>query len=172
MLGLRTARRGLLFLPILFMGVFLLVPIVLTFVVSFWERTGPKIRPALTFKSYAVFFEGARLIVLERSLLVAAEVTVISLLIAYPIAYLLAMRARPQTARTVLLLFTVPFLVNYILRTFAWTWLLGRTGPVNGSLIALGLVDQPVDWLLFSDFAVLVGLVTSYMPFMIYPLWL
>jgi len=168
----RIARYGLLAIPILIVGALLVVPLALTFVISFWERTGPKIRPAFTLKSYAQFFDGARLIVLERSLLVAAEVTIISLLIAYPIAYVLAMRVRPQVTRAVLLLFTVPFLVNYILRTFAWTWLLGRTGPINGALIGLRIVDQPVDWLLFSDFAVLVGLVTSYMPFMIYPLWL
>ena len=56
--------------------------------------------------------------------------------------------------------------------TFAWTWLLGRTGPINSALIAIGLADGPVDWLLFSDFAVLVGLVTSYMPFMIFPIWM
>jgi ABC-type spermidine/putrescine transport system permease subunit I len=82
------------------------------------------------------------------------------------------MRMRPQVTRILLLLFTVPFLVNHILRTFAWTWLLGRNGPINGTLMGIGIVGQPVDWLLFSDFAVLVGLVTSYMPFMIYPLWL
>ena len=55
----------------------------------------------------------------------------LSLLIAYPIAYFLAFKARPAATRIVLLLFTVPFLVNYIIRTFAWTYLLGRTGPVN-----------------------------------------
>jgi ABC-type spermidine/putrescine transport system permease subunit I len=166
------ARIALLALPILFVTVLLLLPLALTVVISFWERVGPKIRPAFTFASYAEFFAGARLVVLERSLLIAAEVTIISLLIAYPIAYFLAMRVRKETARTVLLLFTVPFLVNYILRTFAWTYLLGRTGPVNSALVAMGLTDKPVDWLLFSDFAVFVGLVTSYMPFMIYPLWL
>lgn len=172
LIGARSGRQVLLTIPILFVGALLVVPLALTFVISFWERTGPTIRPAFTFKSYAVFFEGARLVVLERSIAVAAEVTAISIVIAYPIAYFLAMRARPPAARAVLLLFTVPFLVNYILRTFAWTWLLGRTGPVNGALIGLGIANQPVDWLLFSDFAVFIGLVTSYMPFMIYPLWL
>ena len=168
----RTMRRALLAVPVALIGLLLAVPLVLTVVISVFERTGPKIRPGFTLKSYAQFFDGARLVVLERGLLVAAEATVVSLLIAYPIAYFLAMRVRPQLTRTVLLLFTVPFLVNYILRTFAWTWLLGRTGPVNASLIGLGVADAPLDWLLFSDFAVLVGLVTSYMPFMIYPLWL
>jgi ABC-type spermidine/putrescine transport system permease subunit I len=167
-----TARRALLAVPVAFIGLLLAVPLALTFIISFFERTGPKIRPGFTFTSYAQFFDGARLIVLERGLLVAAEATIISLLIAYPIAYFLALRVRPQLTRTVLLLFTVPFLVNYILRTFAWTWLLGRTGPVNAALMGSGVSAGPVDWLLFSDFAVLVGLVTSYMPFMVYPLWL
>lgn len=166
------ARHGLLAIPIAYVAILLLAPLALTFAISFWDRVGPKMRMAFQFDSYADFFGGVRLIVLERSLLVAAEVTIVSLLIAYPIAYFLAMRTRAPIARVVLLLFTVPFLVNYILRTFAWTFLLGRTGPINSALIGAGLVDGPLDWLLFSDFAVLVGLVTSYMPFMIYPLWL
>ena len=66
----------------------------------------------------------------------------------------------------------MPFLVNYIIRTFAWTWLLGRTGSINALLMAAGLTSEPLDWLLYSDVAVLIGLVTSYMPFMIFPLWL
>jgi ABC-type spermidine/putrescine transport system permease subunit I len=168
----RAMRRTLLAVPVALIGLLLAVPLVLTFVISVFERTGPRIRPGFTFKSYAQFFDGARLVVLERGLLVAAEATIVSLLIAYPIAYFLAMRVRPQITRTVLLLFTVPFLVNYILRTFAWTWLLGRTGPINAALMGSGVTGAPVDWLLFSDFAVLVGLVTSYMPFMVYPLWL
>jgi ABC-type spermidine/putrescine transport system permease subunit I len=165
-------RHGLLAVPILFVTGLLLMPLALTVVISFWKRVGPKIQPDFTFKSYAEFFQGDRLIVLGRALIAAAEVTAISLLIAYPIAYFLSRRATPPATRAVLLLFTVPFLVNYILRTFAWTELLGRTGPINSFLVSVGLVDMPVDWLLFSDFAVLVGLVTSYMPFMIYPLWL
>lgn len=168
----RTARQAILAVPVALIGLLLAVPLVLTFIISVFERTGPKIRPGFTFKSYAQFFDGARLVVLERSFLVAAEATVIGLLIAYPIAYFLAMRARPSQTRLVLMLLTVPFLVNYILRTFAWTWLFGRGGPINGALVALGIADAPVDWLLFSDFAVLVGLVTSYMPFMVFPLWL
>lgn len=167
-----SLRYGLLTLPIGFVAAFLLAPLGLTFALSFWERAGVRVRPAFTLASYQSFFEGVRLLVLERSLLVAAEATAISLLLAYPIAHFLASRAGPRQARAVLALFTVPFLINYIIRTFAWTYLLGRTGPVNGLMLALAVVDRPVDWLLFSDFAVFVGLVTSYMPFMIFPLWL
>lgn len=165
-------RLGLLTLPIGFVAAFLLAPLGLTFALSFWERAGLQVRPALTLASYQSFLEGARLVVLERGLLVAAEATAISLLLAYPIAHFLAFKVGPKQARTVLALFTVPFLINYIIRTFAWTYLLGRSGPINGLMMDLGIVDRPVDWLLFSDFAVFIGLVTSYMPFMIFPLWL
>ncbi len=166
------ARLGLLVMPLAYVVVFLLVPLGLTVVVSFWERVGVRMQPAFTLASYQAFFSGARLFVLERSLLVAVEVTAISLLLAYPIAYFLCMKVRREFTRVVLMLFTVPFLVNYILRTFAWTYLLGRTGPINRLLVGAGWVEKPLDWLLFSDFSVLVGMVSSYMPFMIFPLWL
>lgn len=168
----RIARWTLLASPIGFVTLFLLAPLGITVAIGFWERAGLKLRPAFSFASYIEFFDGVRLQVMLRSLLVSFEATALGLLIAYPIAYFLAFKARPAATRAVLLLFTVPFLINYIIRTFAWTWLLGRTGPVNRALMAVGLADGPVDWLLFSDFAVLVGLVTSYMPFMIFPIWM
>lgn len=165
------ARFGLLSVPLVFVAAWLVVPLGLMFVWSFWERTGFWIRPAFSLAAYVGFFSGVRLLVLERSLAVAAGATVLSLLLAYPIAYVLAMRVRRSTARVVLLLFTVPFLVNYIIRTFSWVYLLSRTGPLNQAIIGLGLAERPVDWLLFSHFSVFVGLINSYMPFMIYPLW-
>ena len=165
-------RRALLAVPVVFVVVFLVLPLLFTFSVSFWQRVGLRMHPAFELGAYATFFGGVRLLVLERSLVIAAAATAISLLLAYPIAYFLAMKASRRSVRVVLLLITVPFLVNYIIRTFAWTWLLNRTGPINESLQLLGLVSHPLSWLLYSDFAVLVGLITSYMPFMIFPLWL
>ncbi|MBV8961729.1 MAG: ABC transporter permease [Hyphomicrobiales bacterium] len=168
----KVARKTLLALPLLFTAVFLLLPLGLTVVISFWEKVGLRVVPAFTLRSYAEFFSGVRFAVHERSLLVAAEVTLAGLLFAYPIAYVLALRASRQTTRVVLLLFTIPFLVNHVIRTFSWSYLLSRSGPVNEAVVALGLADRPVDWLLYSDFAVFIGLLTSYMPFMVFPLWL
>ena len=169
----RTLLRLLaLGLPLLLLTVLIVGPLVITLAVSLWRKKGFSMEPAFTLDNYRLFFEGVRLEVFERSLWVAASSTVIELLIAYPIAYLIATRVRPQLTRAVLFLFAVPFLVNYIVRTFAWADLLARTGPVNRALIALGLTDAPLDWLLFSDFAVYLGLVTAYMPFMIFPIWL
>ncbi len=165
-------RYGLLATPVVFVVVFVLGPLAVTFAWSVWERDGFTVRPGFTLEHYATFFTGVRLFVLERGLVVAAAVTGLGLLIAYPIAYFLAMRVRPEVGRTVLLLFTVPFLVNYVIRNFALAYLLSRSGPVNQALIGVGLVERAVDWLLFSHFAVFTGLISSYMPFMIYPLWL
>lgn len=167
-----TLRNALLSVPLVFVTVFLVLPLALTVVISFWKRVGFNIRPDFSFASYASFLGGVRFEILERSLLIATEVTLIGLLVAYPIAWFLAMKASPRATRVVLTLFTIPFLVNYVIRTFSWSYLLGRTGPINSLLMAIGVTDAPLDWLLYSDFAVLIGLLTSYVPFMIFPLWL
>jgi ABC-type spermidine/putrescine transport system permease subunit I len=161
-----------LLLPVAVITVFLLLPLFIMVMISFWRRALFKLEPAFVLSNYIDFLSGARLVVLGRSVIVSIEATTLGLLIAYPIAYVLARRAQPAMARLVLLLFSVPFLVNYIIRAFAWTYLLGRTGPVNAALMFIGVISKPIDWLLYSDFAVLVGLVSSYMPFMVFPLWL
>src|SRR4029078_9185143 len=134
--------------------------------ISFWERAGLLVRPAFTLAAYRDFFQGVRLSVLERSLIVSCEAPLISLLIAYPIAYFLAFKASVRTSRAVLLLFAVPFLINYIIRTFVWTLLLGRTGPVNASLMALGLTNGRVDWLLYRHFDAFLRAITFHTPLM------
>lgn len=168
----RLFRYALLAAPILFVGVFLLAPLGLTLVLSFWERAGFKLKPAFTLASYEAFFTGVRLGVLEKSLVLAVVITLVSLLLAYPIAYFLSTRVRREVAQVLLFLFAVPFVINPIIRNFSLAFLLGRTGPINQALTGLGLTESPIDWLLFSNFAVILGLVMSYMPFMIYPLWL
>ncbi len=167
-----SARRAFLLLPVAFVTLFLILPLGITVAVSFWTRSLLKLVPAFTLDNYTNFLTGTRLTVLERSFIVSIEATALGLLIAYPIAYFLALKVRAKVTRMVLLLFTVPFLINYIIRAFAWTYLLGRTGPINSALIAFGLARVPIDWLLYSDFAVLVGMISSYMPFMIFPLWM
>jgi ABC-type spermidine/putrescine transport system permease subunit I len=163
---------ALLGLPLLAIALLILGPLLITLAVSLFEKKGFWIRPALTFEAYRLFFDGVRLEVLVRSFWVALSSTMLMLLIAYPIAWLVAFRVRPDLTRGVLFLFAVPFLVSYIVRTFAWADILSRTGFVNRLLIAGGLVREPVDWLLYSDFAIYLGLVTAYMPFMIFPIWL
>jgi ABC-type spermidine/putrescine transport system permease subunit I len=168
----QIVRLLVLGLPLIVIAGLILGPLLITLVVSVFEKRGFGISPAFTLDSYRLFFTGVRLEVLQRSFGVAISSTAIMLLIAYPIAYLITLRVRPEHTRAFLFLFAVPFLVNPIVRTFAWADILGRTGPVNAALIRLGLIERPLDWLLFSDFAVYLGLVTAYMPFMIFPIWL
>ena len=171
--GQFEARRLLLLgLPLLLVAGLILGPLLLTLIVSVFEKKGFWIRPGFTLNSYGLFFAGARVEVLERSFRVALFATAIMLLIAYPIAYAITRRVRAELTRAFLFLFAVPFLVNYIVRTFAWADILSRTGFVNALLLRIGAIERPLDWLLFSDFAVYLGLVTAYMPFMIFPIWL
>jgi ABC-type spermidine/putrescine transport system permease subunit I len=169
----RQVRRLLVLgLPLAVIAGLILGPLLITLVVSVFDKKGFWVRPAITLDSYRLFFTGVRLEVLERSFWVALWSTALMLLIAYAIAYLVTLRVRPELTRAFLFLFAVPFLINYVVRTFAWADILSRTGFVNSTLLRIGLIEQPLDWLLFSDFAVYLGLVTAYMPFMIFPIWL
>ena len=165
----RTAVLGL---PLAMLFALILGPLLVTFVISFWQKTGFTMKPAFSFDNYVDFFSGVRLDVLLRSLWVAVTATILMLFLAYPIAYLIATSLRAALVRPVLFLFAVPFLVNYVVRTFAWSDLLSRNGPINDLLISLEITEVPLDWLLYSDFAVYLGLITAYMPFMVFPIWL
>jgi ABC-type spermidine/putrescine transport system permease subunit I len=167
-----SGRALLLGLPLALIAIFVVGPLLITLMVSFWEKKGLGISPGFSFESYALFFSGVRVEVLFESFWMAVSATLLMLPLAYGIAYLASFRLQPNVARVVLFLFAAPFLVNYIVRTFAWAGILSRNGVVNTTLMAAGLVDQPLDWLLFSDFAVYLGLITAYMPFMIFPIYL
>ncbi len=166
------SRLLVLGLPLLFVALFIIGPIGIMVIVSFWKKTGLTMVPDFTWHSYATFLGGVRIGVFWRSLAVAASSTVIMLLIAYPLAYIIARKVRPAQTSVILFLFSVPFLVNFIIRTFSWSDILNRTGLVNSTLMYLGITDLPLDWLLYGNFSVYLGLVTAYMPFMIFPIWL
>jgi putrescine transport system permease protein len=103
------------------------------------------------------------------SIRIAAISTVLALLIGYPIAYFIA--RSPEPRRTILLLLVVlPFWTSFLLRVYAWIGFLRREGVINNTLIALGIIDQPLV-MLQTDFAVYVGIVYTYLPFMILPLY-
>jgi putrescine transport system permease protein len=104
-----------------------------------------------------------------RSLAIGAAATVILLLLGFPIAYALA-RA-PRTAQGMLLVLVVlPFWTSFLIRIYAWMNILQRDGLLNGLLQMLGVIDAPVAWLA-TDTAILIGMVYSYLPFMILPLY-
>jgi putrescine transport system permease protein len=104
-----------------------------------------------------------------NSIKVAAISTLLCLLIGYPIAYSIA-RSNPSTRNILMLLIVLPFWTSFLLRVYAWIGILKNNGLLNNFLMWIGVIDQPIQ-MLQTDFAVYVGIVYSYLPFMILPLY-
>jgi putrescine transport system permease protein len=103
------------------------------------------------------------------SLKVASISTVFCLLLGYPMAYGIA-RANAKWRNTLLLLIILPFWTSFLLRVYAWMGLLGNNGLINQALMGIGIIDEPIV-MLQTDFAMYIGIVYSYLPFMILPLY-
>jgi putrescine transport system permease protein len=104
-----------------------------------------------------------------NSIKVAAVSTILCLLIGYPMAYAMA-RSNSSTRNILLLLVALPFFTSFLLRVYAWIGILKNNGFINNALMSIGLIDQPIQ-MLQTDFAVYIGIVYSYLPFMIMPLY-
>ncbi len=115
----------------------------------------------LTDKLYAITY--------LRSLIMAAGATLLCLALGFPMAYGIA-RSAPATRSLLLLLIVLPFWISFLLRVYAWMGLMNNYGVINNTLMWLGLIDQPIQ-LMYTDFAIFVGLTYSYLPFMILPLY-
>ncbi len=159
---------------------FFLVPLGLIVMVSLWRATEYELIPDFTFKAYADIFEGCAsggdlcvslktyLSTLKFSLLVWG----ITLGVGFTVAYFLAFHVRSTLWQTVLFIVcTVPFWTSNVIRMISWIPLLGRNGLVNDLLLATGFAKQPVEWLLFSDFSVVLAFVHLYTMFMIVPIF-
>lgn len=115
----------------------------------------------LTDKLYAITY--------LKSVFTAAIATILCLALGFPMAYGIA-RARAEVRSLLLLLVVLPFWISFLLRVYAWMGLMNNYGVINNFLLWLGVVDQPMQ-LLYTDFAIFVGLTYSYLPFMILPLY-
>ena len=156
------------------LGVFFILPLGVLLAVSFFENDMIfGMRPALTPESYIELFTTMNTLWLYLSTLkFAAIVWAITLLIGFTIAYFLVFHVRSLLiAIGLFLLCTVPFWTSNIIRMISWIPLLGKQGLVNQALMGLGIVDDPVEWLLFSDFSVVVSYVHLFTLFMIVPIF-
>jgi putative spermidine/putrescine transport system permease protein len=161
--------------------VFFLVPLALTVMVSFWNYNEYEILPAFTVRSYVEIFEGciARLPDLcvtfktyLSTLKFCLSVWLITLVVGFFVAYFLAFHVRSATMQIALFLVcTIPFWTSNVIRTISWIPLLGRNGLINSTLIKIGLINQPIEWLIFSDLAVVLSLVHLYALFMVVPIF-
>ena len=156
------------------LAVFFVVPLGVLVVVSFFKSDMIfGMRPALTPESYIELFTTMNTLWLYLSTLkFAAIVWAVTLLIGFTIAYFLVFHVRSLLiAIGLFLLCTVPFWTSNIIRMISWIPLLGKQGLVNQALMGLGIVDEPMEWLLFSDFSVVVSYVHLFTLFMIVPIF-
>ena len=156
--------------PAVSLFLFFVVPLILVFVVSFASRGAyGGIQWIGTLANYASIFDPLYLQIFWRSLWMAALTTVVCLVFGFPLAYLIA-RAPRKWQAVLLLLIIIPFWTNFLVRTYAWMFILRTEGLLNTVLMSAGIVDQPLN-LLYTDAAVIIGLVYGYMPFMVLPLF-
>ena len=143
----------------------MIVPCLLIFVLAFYERGiyGGVDWSALTLENFRRAADWLYLAIFLDSARIATVATLIALLIGYPAAYAIA-KAPERLQTTLLFLAILPFWTNYLIRTYAWMVLLNPVGLINGGLIDLGLISQPLP-LLYNEFAVTLGLVYNYTPF-------
>src|SRR4051812_1988974 len=174
-------RRALIGLPFVWLLGFFLAPVLIVAGISLTESAdaippfeppvafGPQgIESHLTAANYRQLAEGC-LKIYARSVGYAASTTLLCLLIGFPMA--LAIARTPETWRALLLFLVIlPFWTSFLIRVYAWIALLQPSGLINRVLLAAGLIDQPIP-LLYNAFSVELGLVYSYLPFMILPLY-
>src|SRR2546426_3656494 len=146
------------------------VPLALVFAVSFASRgTYGGIEWTLTLGNYTSIADPLYLRIFWRSLWLAVLTTVICLVMGFPLAYVIA-RAPKRWQGILLFLVIIPFWTNFLVRTYAWMFILRSEGLLSTVLSALGLTHEPLT-LLFTDTAELIGLVYGYLPFMVLPLY-
>ncbi|WP_435170149.1 ABC transporter permease [Falsirhodobacter sp. 1013] len=169
-----TLRNWFLALPLtVVLALFLLLPMVMIFVVSFWGATEFSIYPAFQFDNYGYLFGSSVVLrVFGNTFLYTAATWAATLAIGFTVAYFLAFHVRNATVQTGLfLLCTIPFWTSNIIRMISWVPFLGRNGLANQALMGMGITEQPVEWLLFSDFSVILAFVHLYTLFMVVPIF-
>lgn len=162
---------GLLTPTILFMAAAILVPFCILVMMSFWTQSGFDIDTTLTTANYQNAAErpiyGA---LLQRSLWISGITTICTVLLCYPMAYYVAFHVHRNKMMWIVLM-TLPFWTSYLLRVFAWKVVLGYEGVINSALMTTGLIDAPLEFLLYSQTAVIITLAHAWAAFAILPIY-
>jgi putative spermidine/putrescine transport system permease protein len=158
---------------ILILGFFFILPILMIAVVSFWDYDFAGLYPDFLTMNYA---ETLGSWVTWKTYLNTLKFTVIvwalTVFIGFWVAYFLAFHIRRTSTQMILFLVcTVPFMTSNIIRMISWIPVLGRNGLVNSALIKMGIIPQPIEWLLYSDYAVVLAMVHLYTLFMVTPIF-
>lgn len=167
------AARGLALLSptMIVMGVALAAPLGLLAVYSFWSQNGLVLDTHFTLDQYtSAFGRQTYRELFYRSLWISSIVTLVTVLLAYPMAYFVAFRVE-KSKFIWLILLTIPFWTSYLLRVFAWKVILGYNGVINSGLMSLGLIHRPLEFLLYNPTAVVVTLAHAWAAFAILPIY-
>lgn len=149
----------------------LAVPLAMLLTMSFWTQNYLEFDKAFTLQNYAQFFEKPIYPkILWKSIRISATVTLATVLLAYPMAYFIAFRVKDNKI-VWLILITVPFWTSYLLRVFAWKIVLGYNGVINSGLISLGLIEKPLEFILYNPTAVIITLAHAWAAFAILPIY-
>jgi spermidine/putrescine transport system permease protein len=167
-----TARQYALLSPsIVLLAFALTAPLGLLLLYSFWTQAGLELRRELTLEQYeAVLTEPFYRDLFLRSVGISALVTLVTVALAYPMAYFVAFKVKRHKFVWLVLL-SIPFWTSYLLRVFAWKVILGFNGVINSSLISLGLISEPLEFLLYNPTAVVITLAHTYAAFAILPMY-
>jgi spermidine/putrescine transport system permease protein len=148
---------------------FFLVPILIMLAYSMMPRgIYGGVERGFTLEHYRRFFDPLYLDILRRTFVWSVACTVVCLVLGYPVAYIIARGGRWKNL--LLFLVVLPFWTSFLVRTFAMIFLMRDTGLINNWLLKLGLIDEPIT-MLYTPFAVMVGLVYGFLPFMILPIY-
>jgi putative spermidine/putrescine transport system permease protein len=163
----------LLALPIAWLLAFLVIPVLVVIVVSLYQPTLSGFNPTFTFENYQLLASSNVFIrTLASTVLNALITTVVTFLLGFWVAYYLALVVPDLRRKFALFIIALaPFFTSFLIRAIAWIPMMGREGLLNTALLDLGIITQPLDFLLFSEFAVRVAMVQLYLLFMISPIF-
>lgn len=167
------ALRGyaLLSPTMLVMAFAMCLPFIVMVLMSFWTQKGFDIDTSFTLNNYQEAIDGPIYeALLFRSLMISGTCTLATVLISYPMAYYVAFHVHKRKLLWIILM-TLPFWTSYLLRVFSWKIILGYNGAINSGLKALGLIDQPLEFLLYSPTAVIITLAHAWAAFAILPIY-
>ncbi|MCE8007716.1 ABC transporter permease [Aestuariivita sp.] len=167
-----TLRGYLLMSPtMLIMTIGILVPFLILLVMSFWTREGFGFDTTLTAHNYTrVWNEPIFGALLQRSFWISGVATVVTVALCYPMAYYVAFHVHRNKMMWIILM-TLPFWTSYLLRVFAWKVILGYQGVINSGLMSVGVIEAPLEFLLYSQTAVIITLAHAWAAFAILPLY-
>jgi spermidine/putrescine transport system permease protein len=150
----------------------LAVPLCVIFAFSFWTQDYLTIDRTWTLKNYTeAFTEPLYGELLRRSILISGSVTLVTVVLAFPIAYFVSFYVAPERKSLWIFLITIPFWTSYLIRVFLWKVILGFNGVINTSLQGLGIIDEPLTFILYNANAVVITLAHAFAPFAILPIF-